>query len=543
VTKDCTENVATEAIARKLVTEGDLVPPNRLYYGDNLEILRKKMRDESVDLCYIDPPFNSKRTYNSIYTNQGEEYRAQYYAFVDMWTWDDRAKDGYHEILTNHEGRFARQTIDLIAGLRNVLGEGSLLAYLVSITLRVTEIHRVLKPYGSFFFHCDPTAGHYLKLVLDGIFCSNGGDFRNEIAWCYTGPGSPGMRQFMRKHDTVFWYSKSSEKWTFNADNVRIPHNPKTKANYKAGLVGSGFVGADHIIHEKGKVPKDWWPMAIAPRGKEYIGYPTQKPVALLDRIIRAASNDGDVILDAYYGCGTSVAVAQGLNRHWIGMDITFMSISIVLKRLIRDFDQTVADAVILDGIPKDMASAVALAHKKDDRLRKEFEKWAILTYTNHRAVINEKKKADQGIDGVAYILTDDNEAVKMLLQVKSGGVSRGDIAKLRGDMEREGAKLGTFITLENPTGPMRKEAKTAGPFINPLTGRTLDKIAIVTAKQMIEDDVRLESPISLDALWKAKESAKGDQMELSFVPARKPVAREELDDQEVTGQKKLKLP
>jgi DNA modification methylase len=480
-----------------------------------------------IDLCYIDPPFNSKKIYGHIYTNHGAEDIAQYTAFLDMWCWDDFAKKGYKEILTNYEGRFTRQTIELITGLRNVLGEGPLLAYLVSITLRAVEIHRVLKPYGSFFLHCDPTAGHYLKLVLDGIFCGQGGDFRNEIAWCYTGPGSPGMRQFMRKHDTIFWYSKSSEKWTFNADAIRMPHHEKTKANYKAGLVGSGFVGADHIIHEKGKVPEDWWPMAIAPRGKEYIGYPTQKPVALLDRIIQAASNEGDLILDAYCGCGTTVAVAQKRNRRWIGMDITFMSISIVLKRLIRDFDQKTADAVILDGIPKDMASAIALAHKKDDRTRKEFEKWAILTYTNHRAVINEKKGADQGIDGVAFILTGENEAVKMLLQVKSGGVSRGDIAKLRGDMAREGAKLGTFITLEKSTGPMRQEAHSVPPFTNPLTGQSLDGISIVTVEEMIKEGRTLESPVSMDALWKAKAAAKGDQMELSFIPAKKPPSRE----------------
>ncbi|MCI0423650.1 MAG: site-specific DNA-methyltransferase [Acidobacteria bacterium] len=156
---------------------------NKLFYGDNLENLRKKVRDETVDLCYVDPPFNSKRTYNQIYTNVGHEDMAQAQAFVDTWVWDDRAKEGYTQITTNHEGRFRRQTIELMIGLRKVLGEGSLLAYLVSITLRAVEAQRVLKPTGSFYLHCDPTASHYLKIALDGIFCSSGGDFCGEIIW------------------------------------------------------------------------------------------------------------------------------------------------------------------------------------------------------------------------------------------------------------------------------------------------------------------------------------------------------------------------
>ncbi|MCI0423649.1 MAG: restriction endonuclease [Acidobacteria bacterium] len=264
----------------------------------------------------------------------------------------------------------------------------------------------------------------------------------------------------------------------------------------------------------------------------ERLGYPTQKPEKLLERVIRASSNDGDVVLDAYCGCGTTVAVAQKLNRRWIGMDITYQSISLVLKRLERDFGKAVADAVVLDGIPKDMESAVALAHKKDDRLRKEFEKWAILTYTNNRAVINEKKGADRGVDGVAYILTGDAEAIRMLLQVKSGGVTRGEIAKLRGDMEREGAKLGTFLTLEKDTPPMRREAQTGGHYTHPLTGEAVSKISIVTVEDMLERGARLTLPVSMEALWKAKESADPNQMSFSFIPARKPVARVEAVEQ-----------
>lgn len=364
---------------------------NRLYYGDNINVLRTKIRSETIDLCYIDPPFNSKRNYNQIYNNIGSEDRAQAQAFTDTWTWDKRAIDGFTEILANDHGRFTAQTVDLLHGLQPVLKKGSLLAYLVSMTLRITEIHRVLKSTGSFFLHCDPTASHYLKLILDTVFIANGGTYRNEIIWCYTGPGSPGMRQFMRKHDVIFWYTKS-DVWQFNRDAVRIAHSDKTKGNYKKGLVGSGFVEADHKIHEAGKVPEDWWEMAIAPRGKEYMGFPTQKPEKLLTRIIEACSQEGDTVLDAYCGCGTTVAVAQQLKRKWIGIDITYQSIALILRRLERRHGEQAFKGISLDGIPQDMGSAQALALKQDDRLRKEFEKWVVLTYTNNRAIINDKK-------------------------------------------------------------------------------------------------------------------------------------------------------
>jgi DNA modification methylase len=500
-------------MARIPIASAEERPVNSLYYGDNLEVLRKKIRDESVDLCYIDPPFNSKRNYNQIYNRVGNEDRAQAQAFTDTWIWDKWADAGYTEILANERGRFQPKLVALLKGLHSVLGEDSMLAYLVSMSLRVTEIHRSLRPTGSFFLHCDPTAAHYLKLLLDAIFLSQGGDFRNEIVWCYTGPGSPGMRQFMRKHDTIFWYSKG-ESWTFNADAVRVPHSEKTKANYKEGLIGSGFAGADHVIHAKGKVPEDWWQIAIAPRGKEYMGYPTQKPEALLQRIIKAASNEGDLVLDAYCGCGTTIAVAQQLGRRWIGMDITYQSIALVLRRL-EGLGPNVLPAVTTDGIPQDMESARALAHKQDDRLRKEFEKWAVLTYTNNRAVINEKKGADAGIDARAFFQTAAKDNAKIIFQVKSGGVKRGDIATLRGDMEREKAALAVLITLESPSAPMIREAKAAGQYKHELMGRSYDRIAIVTVREIVEQHKRLEIPMSLEVLAAAQRAADSEQIDL----------------------------
>jgi len=209
VTTDCTKNVASRGIARKVVTEGDSVPPSRLYYGDNLQILRTKVRDESVHLCYIDPPFNSKRKYNQIYNRVGKEDEAQEQAFVDTWKWEDEARDGWHQIQSNHEGRFTEQTIELIKGLHSVLGEESLLAYLVSITLRLVEINRVLASNGSFYLHCDPTASHYLKIIIDSIFLPNGGDYKNEIIWRRTGSHNKTTR-FAPIHDVIFFYTKSA---------------------------------------------------------------------------------------------------------------------------------------------------------------------------------------------------------------------------------------------------------------------------------------------------------------------------------------------
>ncbi|MFM8008418.1 MAG: DNA-methyltransferase, partial [Dolichospermum sp.] len=213
---------------------------NQLYYGDNLEVLRRYIKDDSVDLCYIDPPFNSKRNYNQIYNNIGAEGKAQAQAFIDTWEWDDHAIHGINEILINYHGLFTQQCMALITGLSNVLGKGSLLAYLVSMTLRITEIHRVLKPTGSFYLHCDPTASHYLKLILDGVFCSQGGEFRNEIVWCYRGAGYP-KKDFGRRHDLIFRYSKGKE-FTFNLDSVREEYAETTKERFR-----------HHIGNKRGK--------------------------------------------------------------------------------------------------------------------------------------------------------------------------------------------------------------------------------------------------------------------------------------------------
>ncbi len=486
---------------------------NTLYYGDNLEVLRKYIKDETIDLCYIDPPFNSKRNYNQIYNNIGSEDSAQAQAFVDTWTWDEHAEEGFIQILGNDGNRFTAQTIELITGLYKVLKKGSLLAYVVSMTLRISEIFRVLKPTGSFYLHCDPTSSHYLKLVLDGIFVAGGGDFQNEIIWAYKSGGASNKR-FARKHDVIFFYSKSKSP-IFNALKEK---------SYNREFKPYRFKGVEEFQDETGWHTlvnmRDVWNIDMVGRtSAERMGYPTQKPSALLERVITASTNEGDTILDAYCGCGTTIAVAQRLKRKWIGIDITYQSIALILRRLEGEAGQQawpeVFKNISLNGIPRDVESAKALALKKDDRVRKEFEKWAVLTYTSNRAILNEKKGADAGIDGTAYFQTGSADNARIVFQVKSGNVGRGDIAKLSGDMAREGAAMAAFITLQESTAPMRAEAKAAGVYQHPLMQRSYDKIQIVTIQEIVEQEKRLDIPMSLDVLKAAQVKAKGEQLDL----------------------------
>jgi site-specific DNA-methyltransferase (adenine-specific) len=508
-----------------------MVKANQLYYGDNLQVLRRKIKDETIDLCYIDPPFNSDRNYNQIYNRIGVEDRAQALAFVDTWVWDEYAISGHAEIIANDEGRFQSKLIQLIKGLYEVLGKGSLLAYLVSMALRITEIHRALKTTGSFFLHCDPTASHYLKLVLDAIFVSQGGDFVNEIVWCYS-QGGRSKDWFPRKHDVIFWYSKGPS-WTFNGQDIRVEYellSAKSQTSFtktdEAGrkfkeVYGPGKKKLYKYYEDAGKVPYDWWTDIHQMTGRtaasrnEYLGYPTQKPQALLERIIKAASANGETVLDAYCGCGTTIIAAQQLGRRWVGIDITYQSISLVLRRIEFKFGKEVVAKIVTDGIPKDLPSAIALANKKDDRLRKEFEKWAVLTYTNNRGIINEKKGADAGIDAVAYFKTGKFDNAKIVFQVKSGLVKRKDIATLRGDMAREGAVLACLITLEEPTAPMKAEATAAGQYHHEDMGRNYNVISIVTIKQILEENKRLEIPMSLEVLAAAKRATEASQADL----------------------------
>ncbi len=579
-----------------------------LYYGDNLEVLRQKIKDETVALCYIDPPFNSKRNYNQIYNNIGTEDRALAQAFIDTWLWDEYADAGFAEILGNASGRFPPKLVALIKGLDAVLTRGSLLAYLVSMSLRITEIRRVLKPTGSFYLHCDPTASHYLKLVMDAVFVSQGGEYQNEVIWRRTGSHNK-LTRYGPIHDVIFYYTKSK---TYTWNYPKRPYmNGHVEANfikdekgyrtnyYGNVLSGSGIRGGESGKAWRGFNPtakgRHWaipgaliadleedfseltqhqklerlfelghititdgeaWPMYqryikptdgqflpdiwafqpytsgtvfgtkqgidedvrwLPPKDQERLDYPTQKPEALLQRIITASSNEGDLVLDAYCGCGTTIAVAERLNRNWIGIDITYQSISVILRRLEGHYGAEMLEGITRDGIPQDIDSARALAAKADDRLRKEFEKWAVLTYTNNRAIINDKMGADKGIDGVAYFMTGKDDNAQIVFQVKSGKVERGDIAKLNSDRIREKAELAVFITMLPPTQAMKTEATAAERYDHPLMLRSYPRVQIVTVEEIVEQHKRLDIPMSLEVLKKAQAVGKGEKQHTLF--------------------------
>lgn len=493
------------------------LPKNQLFYGDNLDVLRRKIPSESVDLCYIDPPFNSKRNYFQIYNNIGSNGsdKAQAQAFMDTWEWGDEAENGLAYILNIenlNSGKLTPQTVALIRGLNEVLGHGDLFAYLVHMTLRIVEIHRVLKPTGSFYLHCDPTASHYLKLILDSVFCAggNGGNFINEMVWIYSRMAAKGQKQLSRCHDIIFWYSKG-KTWCFHVDEIRLPYSEtsKARAGYKKTNLGGGKPKSEICeLNPIGKFPEDWVQIPFI-RGSEYLGYPTQKPEALLERIIKASSNEGDVVLDAYCGCGTTVAVAQRLGRRWIGVDITYQSISLILKRIKDKYPdqwETIENNIQLDGVPRDFASAKALANRKDDKTRKEFEKWAVLTYSNNQARINDKKGADGGIDGIAFFMVDANTNGKAVFQVKSGGANRATIATLNSDRQRENADFGILITMDEPTKAMQLEVQAVGKYKHPMLHREDNRIQIITIQELLNGS-RLNLPMSRNDMVKSSEA------------------------------------
>lgn len=344
-----------------------------------------------------------------------------------------------------------------------------------------------------------------------------GGHFRNEIIWHYL-KWSIEQRQFVRNHDIIFFYSKSdSPDRVFNT--LFMERSPATKKRFgNAKIVSShdsrGQRQPSQTEGESaGVAMDDVWDISRVPPIKQL--YPTEKPYVLLERIIRASTDNGDLVLDAYCGCGTTIVVAEELKRKWIGIDITYASISVVLRRLEKALGMEVLGKIQTDGIPRDMASATALAHKKDDRLRKEFEKWAVLTYANNRAIINEKKGADAGIDAIGYFQTSKDDNARIIFQVKSGSVKRGDVATLRGDMNREQAALAVLITLEEPSRPMTQEAKAAGQYKHELMGRTYDRIGIVTIREIVEQGKRLEIPMSLEVLAAAQRAVESKQIEM----------------------------
>jgi site-specific DNA-methyltransferase (adenine-specific) len=468
---------------------------NKLYYGDNLDILRAHVADDSVDLIYLDPPFNSQANYNVLFAEQsGEKSPAQITAFEDTWHWSQEAEHLYHETI---RGTANRRLADLLQAFRSFLGTSDMMAYLTMMAPRLAELHRVLKPTGSMYLHCDPTASHYLKLLMDAIFDVH--NFRNEIVWHYTGRRMESKYSYNSKHDILFFYGKTEQAtienyprdtWT-REEYLKMKkqelHVDEAGREWIWGHAGKGKshdyrIYIDEVIKE-GRAVDDVWDIPIInTSAKERLGYPTQKPEALLERIIKASSNEDDVILDPFCGCGTAVAVAERLHRKWMGIDITHLAISLIRHRLKDSFKTDLAPFEVI-GEPKDPTGARELAAQN----RYQFEWWA-LALVDARPAQDKKKGADAGIDGYIYFFDDDSgKAKKIIVQVKSGTPSVSHIRDLKGVLQREDAAIGVYITLEEPTRPMRTEAASAGFYEPEHFNGSYPRVQILTITELLE--------------------------------------------------------
>lgn len=542
------------------------IPRNTLFYGDNLPILREWIETESVDLVYLDPPFNSSRSYNVLFRDErGKETEAQITAFEDTWHWNESAEKTYHDLVTMGDARVAA----MIGALRQFIGANQMMAYLVMMAARLVELHRVLKPTGSLYLHCDPTASHYLKIVLDTIFGPD--KFRNEITWKRSSAHSDtkqGMDRYGRVRDVLLFYTKTSTyiwnpqftaystdylrseyrhvaengryyketdltaakpggetsyEWRVKRQMAKGAHwqadlneeflNPQPNWEYIAVRPYRGrfwaysranltdFALQNRLVYRETGMPRlmqfademqgvplqDLWGDISPAIGTEDLGYPTQKPLALLERILQASSNPGDVVLDPFCGCGTTIAAAQKLERRWIGIDITHLSITLMKYRLKDMFGLAEKKDYDVKGEPVDLPSAQQLAH--DDRY--QFQWWA-LSLVQARPVGSDggkegKKGSDKGIDGVINFIDDaTGKAKQAIVQVKSGHVKSGDIRDLRGVVEKEKAVFGLFVTLEPPSKDMLAEATAAGFYHSPVWGQDYPRLQILTIADLL---------------------------------------------------------
>jgi site-specific DNA-methyltransferase (adenine-specific) len=481
----------------------------------------------------------------------------------------------YHELVTEGPEKLG----ELMQTLRTLLGTNDMMAYLSMMAPRLVELHRVLKVTGSIYLHCDPTASHYLKLLMDAVFGPV--NFRSEVIWKRTGAHNSAKR-WGPVHDTIFFYTKS-ERFTWNPVFQPLPQETAdawynnveegtgrrfNRADLTAPGVRSGPSGASWRGIDPSAKGRHWaipgfvkemvkgvdaptaldaldragrihWPKReggmpmlkryleeakgipaldvitdIAPLNNvaaERLGYPTQKPEALLECIINASSTEGDVVLDPFCGCGTAVAVAERLHRRWIGIDITHLAINLVKHRVHDAFRSELAPYEVI-GEPTDLAGARALA--AEDRYK--FQWWA-LSLIRARPAQDRKKGADSGIDGMLTFFDDNSaKAKRVLVQVKSGKVGAAQVRELRGTVERDGAALGAFITLEEPTKPMLNEAASAGFYVSPHFGK-FPKLQILTIEGLL-GGASLQYPhMNTSTFKKAVRQKKTNETQLQF--------------------------
>ena len=451
-------------------------PANVLYYGDNLDVLRRHVKDESVDLVYLDPPFNSSATYNVLFGHvDGTQAAAQIKAFDDTWHWDATAAASFQEVVTQG-GDVAKALV----AFQTLLGHSMMLAYLAMMAPRLIELRRVLKPTGSIYLHCDPTASHYLKLLMDAVFGPV--NFQNEVIWAYKSGGASNKR-FARKHDVVLAFSKEGGK-----SGTRY-FDPPRERSYNRGGKPYRFKGVEEFSDEEGRwytMPymRDVWDIDMVGRtSKERLGYPTQKPEALLTRIIDSSCPSDGVVLDPFCGCGTTIAVAQKLGRRWIGIDLTYLAISLIKSRL----TELGADDYSVLGEPITADDAAELA--ADDPY--QFQWWA-LGLIGARPT-DGKKGADHGIDGRLFFFDEGTTDAKQLIaSVKAGKVQVSHVRDLRGVLDREQAQIGVLISFNESTQPMRTEAASAGFYSSPWGQHP--KIQLLTVAELLSGK-RIDMP------------------------------------------------
>ncbi|WP_286212734.1 DNA methyltransferase [Mycolicibacterium mageritense] len=527
---------------------------NRLYFGDNLEVLGEHVENESVDLVYLDPPFNSNRNYSVIFgRNRAEdESAAQIQAFEDTWKWTHTTEVLIGDLSNTAPTRVA----DALSAYYTLLGESEALAYLVNMTPRLLQLYRVLKPTGSLYLHCDPTMSHYLKVLLDAVFDVR--YFRNEVVWKRTNSHNSAKR-WGPQHDTLLFYTKSDaytwnrtfqeydrsyiqEKFVWDDPRGKYQDVALTGPGIRAGDSGKPWRGIDPtnsgrhwqppslmydyyeeltgeslaglpvqerldraddlgLIHwpkKRGGQPRFKQFVHISPgapvqdmivdidpinsQAAERLGYPTQKPITLMERIITASSNPGDVVLDPFCGCGTTVDAAQRLSRNWIGIDITYLAVDVIAKRLRHTFGDAVFDTIKVDGIPKDLGGARALF----DRSPLEFETWAV---TMVNAEPNRRQVGDKGVDGIArFPLGGRGQIGKLVVSVKGGKtINPAMVRELSGAMDARKAQMGVLITMASATRGVTDAINHGGVFTHPANGQKYPRLQHITVADLLK--------------------------------------------------------
>lgn len=514
---------------------------NKLYYGDNLEVLQQHIPSESVDLVYLDPPFNSARNYNVLFgRNQAHSASdsAQIQAFGDTWVWTPGTEAQYLDLV---QGGLPNRAADALSAFRILLGENDAMAYLVNMAPRLVELHRVLKPTGSIYLHCDPTMSHYLKVLMDAIFGIT--NYRNDIVWkrkAGRGETNNAAIRFGVTNDNILFYGKTAQakfvrqhresnaayiasKFThvepesgrrYRLDNITSPsYRPNLTYEYKGySPPPKGWAVSRERMEQMDADGRLYLPAnkkqriqrkryldelegetvdslfddisPINSQAKERLGYPTQKPVALLERILAASSGEGDVVLDPFCGCGTTIDAAIRLKRRWLGIDVTYIAVDLIHKRLRHTYGEEIESTYDILGIPRDRAGAFALfSHSPFD-----FERWAVSLVD---AQPNEKQVGDRGIDGVARFPLDGRGGMGRVLVSVKGGKQIGPafVRDLLGTVETQKAEMGILILMTEPTRGIIDAVNHAGNYTLAVNNQTFPKVQAITVNQLLQGE------------------------------------------------------